>query len=546
MSATGDLDRGRRAFARWAWAEAHDLLTAADARSPLSAADLELAARAAYLVGRDADCGALLVRAHQDYATRGDCPGAARCAFWLAFSLIARNDHAQAGGWIARARRLLEEHPADCVERGYVRLPEALQLSGQRRYEEAVAAFDAAAAIGDRFADADLAGLARQGQGRALLRLGRVTEGVALLDEAMVGVLAGDVSPIVVGTIYCSVIEACHEIFDLRRAREWTGALGDWCASQPDLVPYRGPCLIRRAEILELQGQWPDAVSEAERARELLAQQPGQAGLGTALYQLGDLHRLRGDLERAEAEYRRAAESGRRPEPGLALLRLAQGQADAARANIDRAVGETHVRHVRAQVLAASVEIALATGDLEAARTSATELERIAAELDAPPLLLALSTQARGAVLLAGGEPRPALAALREAWTTWSALDAPYGAARSRVLIAQACRSLGDEDAARLELDGALAAFERLGAAPDVARVRKLQTTRPSAPAGLTAREIEVLRLVATGRTNRAIADALAISEKTVARHLSNIFTKLDLPSRAAATAYAYQHDLIS
>jgi DNA-binding CsgD family transcriptional regulator len=544
MSTTGQLARGRQAFARRAWTAAFDALTAADAQAPLVAADLELAARAAYLCGRDEGCRAFLVRAHQEHVSRHDRPGAARCAFWLAYSLIARNDHAQAGGWIARARRLLDEHPDDCVERGYVRLPEALQLNGQRRYEDAVATFETAAAIGDRFADADLAGLARQGQGRALLRLGRVAEGVALLDEAMVGVLAGEVSPIVMGTIYCSVIEACYEIFDLRRAKEWTGALGDWCASQPDLVPYRGQCLIRRAEILELQGDWRQAAGEAERACEMLGQEPAA---GAAFYQLGELHRLRGDARRAEAAYRKAAESGRRPEPGLALLRLALGEAAAARAGIDRAAGETQARHIRAQILAAAVEIGLATGDLDVARTSAAELEQIGGDLDAPPLLLALSSHARGAVLLAGGEPRQALAALREAWTTWCALEAPYRAARSRVLIGKACRALGDEDAAGLELAAALATFERLGAAPDAARVRDLRAGRALVPEpALTAREVEVLRLVATGKTNRAVADALAISEKTVARHLSNIFTKLDLPSRAAATAYAYEHDLMS
>jgi ATP/maltotriose-dependent transcriptional regulator MalT len=547
MSATGHLARGRQAFARRAWAEAYDGLTSADGKASLAVVDLELTARAAYLLGRDEDCRAFLVRAHQAHVSARDCPGAARCAFWLAFSLMGRGEHAQAGGWIARAQRLLEEHPDDCVERGYLQLPKALQLSGQQRYDEAIAVFQAAAAVGDRFADADLTGLARQGQGRALIRLGRTAEGVALLDEVMVGVLAGEMSPIAAGTIYCSVIEACHEMFDLGRAREWTGALGDFCAAQPDLVPYRGQCLVRRAEIMELRGDWREAADEAERACTLLEQQAGEPAAGAAFYQLGELYRLRGDAARAEASYRRAAESGRRPEPGLALLRLAAGDTAAARAAIDRALAERHTPRIRIQLLAAAVEISLAAGDPEAARAAVAELDGVAIHLQTPALLRAITGHARGAIQLAEGDTRNALTSLRETFAVWSALDAPYRAARCRVLIAQACRALGDHEAARFEFDAALTTFDRLGAAPDATGVRGLCTAPAAAlETTLTARELEVLRLVATGRTNRAIADALAISEKTVARHLSNIFTKLDLPSRAAATAYAYRHDLIS
>jgi DNA-binding CsgD family transcriptional regulator len=540
------LERGRESFQRQAWGDAFAWLSAADREAPLEPTDLERLATAAFLTGRDVDWADGWARAHQGYLSAGEPERAARCAFWLGFGLLNNGEPAQGGGWLARARRLLDDGRLDCVEQGYLLVPAAIKRVRDGDATTGYNMFLEVAAIGERFGDRDLATLGLHGQRRALIHRGETSRGVALLDEAMVAVTAGLVSPLVVGGIYCSVIEACHQIFDLRRAQEWTAALSQWCASQPDLAPYRGHCLIRRAEILQLHGAWPDALKEAERARERLSQPTVRREVGAAFYQLAELHRLRGEFAEAEAAYREAGERGRTPQPGLALLRLAQGQLDAATAAIRRVASEGQEDRTRSRVLAAYVEIVLAADDIPAACAAADELAELAGRLDTPPLLRALTATAMGSVLLAEHDARGALAALRSALSAWRDLDAPYEMARVRVLIALACRSLDDADAADLELDAARRAFQQLGAGPDLAHVEALSRSKVAGGRGrLTAREVEVITLVASGRTNRAIAGKLGISEKTVARHISNIFTKLGLSSRAAATAYAYQHDLV-
>jgi ATP/maltotriose-dependent transcriptional regulator MalT len=564
MSFTSALDRGRDAFTHHAWREAYTQLSAADRDAALEPETIEQLALAAYLLGRDLESCDLLSRAHAAYLARRAMTQAARCAFRLGMALLTRGEHASASGWIARANRLLDdEGQHDCVERGYLLLPEARYCLARGDVSAGEAKFAEAVRIGERFGDVDLVTLARQGRGRALIRLGEIARGVALLDEVMVAVTAGELTPLSAGIVYCSVISACFEIFDVRRAGEWTAALTRWCAAQPDLVAYRGQCLIHRAEILALQGIWPDALDEAQRACERLSQPPPQPEIGAALYQLGELYRLRGDFARAEELYREASQSGRTPQPGLARLRLAQGRIDAAKAAICRLVDEgSPDRRGRALVLAAAVEILLAAKEVSAARRAADELSSIATTIDTP-LPRAMSAHATGAVLLAEEDARAAVTVLRTAWTIWRELDAPYESARAAVLIGLACRALGDEDSAQLELDAAARIFRRLGAATELAQLDAFAevsaaeaTGSPDAPApaevldgtpggALTARELQVLRLVATGKTNRVIADALAISEKTVARHISNIFTKLDLSSRAAATAYAFQHGLV-
>jgi DNA-binding CsgD family transcriptional regulator len=544
MTPTDALQRGRESFRRQRWGEAYAQLSAADHDAPLDPADLEQWATSAFLIGRDSHSEELLERAHQQSLARGNPERAARCAFWLAFALLDRGEHARGSGWIARARRVLDDGGRDCVERGYLLLPEAIGRLAQGADASAFATFRKAAEIGDRYGDRDLVVLARHGQGRALIRQGVVLDGIRLLDEVMIAVTAGEVSPVVMGTVYCSVISACQEVFDLRRAHEWTEALSHWCETQPDLVPYRGQCLANRAEIMQLHGAWRDAMEEACRASERLADPPGQSGMAAALYCQAELHRLRGEFAEAEEAYRRAAASGRALQPGLALLRLVQGRVDVALAAIRRMADEAQERRKRPEVLAPLVEIAIAAKDTEAAQAAAQELSNLAADIDVP-YLHALSSQATGAVLLEEGDAGGALTALRSARAIWEQLETPYEEARVRVLIGLACRMLGDDDGAAMELDAAAAAFRQLGAAPDRTRAEQLaRGTASESTGGLTPRELQVLRLVAAGKTNRAIAADLAISEKTVARHVSNIFTKLGVSSRAAATAYAYQHDL--
>lgn len=545
MTTVTVLELGRESFGRQAWEAAYSQLSAADRERPLEPEDLERLAGAAHLVGRDSDSADIWARAHHAFLEQGNAPRAARCTFWLCLPFLMKGELAQGGGWIARGRRLLDDGGHDGVERGYLGFAEALRCVFEGNAAAAHSGFCATATIGERFRDHDLLSLARLGQGRTLIRLGQTAQGVTLLDEAMAAVTAGEVSSSILGVIYCSVIDACHEIFDMRRAQEWTSALSQWCAGQPDMAPYRGECLVRRAELMQLHGAWPGAMAEAERARDWFSRPPAHRSIGAAFYQLGELHRLRGESARAEAAYRRASEAGRDPQPGLAQLRLAQGQIDVARTAISRAIEETRHGAVRTRMLPAAVDIFLAAGDVPAARATVDELAGVAAGLDSP-FLRAVAAQAAGAVLLAEGDARGALAALRSATATWRDLEAPYDDARARVLIGLACRALADADSAELELDAARQIFQRLGAAPDHERVSGLvRASAPRPAGGLTSRELQVLGLVATGRTNRAIADQLGISEKTVARHVSNIFVKLDVTSRAAATAYAYQQGLV-
>jgi DNA-binding CsgD family transcriptional regulator len=545
-----ELKLGREAYAHDAWGEAFRRLMAADQQAPLGPGDLELAASAAYLTGRHSDSTELWTRSHHDFLAHGQPRDAARAAFWLGFSLLQRGDHARGSGWMARARRVLEDVEDDCVESGYLLIPAGLGALARGDVDIAFEMFGRTAACGARFGDTDLVTLGRLGQGQARVRAGDTDAGLPLLDEAMVAVEAEEVSPIVAGLVYCAVIEVCQEIFDPRRAREWTAALSGWCDAHPDLVPYRGQCLVRRSEIMRLHGAWSDAAREARLACERLSEPPGEPAAGAAFYQKAELHRLRGEFEQAEDAYREASRWGRKPQPGLALLRLAAGDLDSAAAAIRRVAEEAGDRRTRSAILPACVEILLAANQLDAAQLAAAELAEIEARLGAPPLLRATAAFARGAVLLAQGDPRAALEALRAAAAEWEELEAPYEAARTRVLIGLACRDLGDDDTAALEFDAARWAFDQLGAAPDLRRLEALTRGSPDSPPGrrghgLTPRELQVLRRVAAGATNKAIAGALFISERTVERHLSNIFTKIAVSSRAAATAWAYEHDLV-
>jgi DNA-binding NarL/FixJ family response regulator len=520
-------------------------------RSTSAPSDLERSAVAAYLAGREDECLDLLTRAHTLAVEAGDRRSAARAAFWLAFQLLGAGDQARASGWLGRARRLLDEHAEDCVECGYILLPQAMTAVGSGDMARAEAMFGEAEAIGQRFHETDLVAFARHGRGRVLIATGRAADGVALLDEVMLSVTSGELMPIVAGTIYCSVIAACFDLFDVRRAQEWTAALNAWCEARPGLVPYRGDCLVHRSVVLRLRGRWRDAIGEATQASALPAvRQPAKAA---AFYELADIRRLEGEIDAADDAYRRAAELGRLPHPGLALLRLAQGQVEASRAAISRALAEHRGRH-RSSLLSAAVEIFVAAQDVTSARTAAAELRK-AADTTGSPWLRAMALHADGIVLLAEDQPDAALARLQDALAIWCDLEMPYEEARTHEAMGAACHQLGDAEGARFARAAAIRLFRDIGASADLARVERLEVALPpigrrakvdrETAGGLTPREVEVLRLVARGQTNRAIAEALDISEKTVARHLSNIFTKLDVSTRAAATAYAFRHGFV-
>jgi DNA-binding NarL/FixJ family response regulator len=540
-----ELERGRESFERRMWMDAFNAFSLADEAVPLGAEDLWSLAVSAYLVGRDDDFVRAVERGYRAHLEAGEVLRAARGAFWLGLHLADRGETGRATGWFGRSGRLVEREARDCVERGNLLLPVVLQHFFSGDYEASFASAIDATEIGERFGDPDLIALALHLQGCALIKQGRVDDGLALLDEAMVAVTTDELSPVVTGLIYCSVIEACREVYALRRSQEWTAALAQWCAGQPDLVPYAGQCLVHRAEIMQLHGAWRDSLDEARRASEHFARGVAHPAAALAYYQQGEIHRLRGDFAAAEEAYRDASRRGLEPQPGLALLRLAQRDNDAAAAAIRRLLGVTTDPLERARLLPAYVEIMLAVRDPDGARGACRELEEIA-EGYTSDVLGAIAAGARGAVELAEGDARSAVVALHHAGRVWQEIEAPYEAARVRVLVALACGALGDHDTAAFELDSARRAFEQLGAAPELARLDSIDQLVPSPDThGLAPRELQVLGLVAAGKTNKAIAAELVVSERTVDRHVSNILTKLGVPSRAAATAYAYEHQLL-
>lgn len=533
------LEHGRECYGRRAWGDAYQALLCADQATALQSDDLDRLATAAFLTGHDLEFQRLQERLHRVHTEADDRPRAARCAYWLALFSLLRGEIGPANAWIARGQRLVEDR--DCVERGYVLIAVAEQQLRDRQADAAHATASQAADVGECFDDADLTAGARHVQGRALIDQGDVVEGLKCLDETMLAVVADELSPAMTALMYCSVIDTCRQVHALGRAREWTSAFSRVCERQPDMTAFTGTCLVHRSEILQLQGAWPDALTEACRACER-ALRADRKPPGAAFYQQAEIHRLRGEFAKAEDAYHSASDRGCEPQPGLALLRLAQGRTDAACAAIRRLTSGPSDRLRRARLLPAYLEIMLAIGDLEDARRARDELQELGRVFDADALR-ALVAQTDGAIALAGGQAQAALDPLRRAFEQWQRLEAPYEAARVRVLIGQACRAVGDDEAAALEHKAARSEFERLGARPELARLDAPSPAGQSTPGNpLTAREVQVLRLIAGGRTNKEIADTLCLSDRTVDRHVSNILGKLDVPTRAAAAVHAVHH----
>ncbi|HEX9122497.1 MAG TPA: LuxR C-terminal-related transcriptional regulator [Actinomycetota bacterium] len=538
---TGDVDRARDAIAHEAWAEAYGEFRLL-APSRLSPRDLDDFADAAWWLSKIDESMAVRQQAYAGYAAAGEDRPAAYVAARLSIEHFLHGEPAVGAGWLMRAQRLLREQPEN-FEHGFLAVVEATIARSRGELEEAAGLAKRATEIGQRLGHRDLIATALHTEGLVLIDEGRVSEGLPLLDEAMTSAVAGELSDYFTGVVYCNVIEACLALADVRRAGEWSEAARAWCESIPPTSPYPGLCRINRAEVARLRGEWAEAEAEASRASEELMQFDPMAA-AAAFYETGEIRRRIGNFAGAEEAFARAHEIGLEPQPGLALLRLAQGKAEAAHTALRVAVtGEPGPPHRRARLLAARVHVALAVNDLDAARPATDELETIARHFETP-VLDATAATARGELCHAEGDVPGALGRLRRAYAVWQELRLPYEAARARMLYGVALRTAGDEEGARLELRAALSAFERLAAAPDAAKATELLAGPANLPRGLTPREAQVLRQVAAGKTNREIAAELVISEHTVARHVQNVFAKLDVSTRSAATAFAFEHGL--
>ncbi len=528
------LAEARSSYAERSWLRAYDAFAAAEAEAPLGAEDYDRFAVTAHLLARMPEYFAIRERAYKNLLAGGDRPAAAEAALWLGTQKLVMGEVAEGGGWIARAARIVAEDGTDSPAAAFLNVPGAFEAAAGGDLERAAAICEECVRAARRLGSDEYAALSLHQQGVFLLAAGRTDEGLACLDEAMVGVASGECSAMVEGIIYCGVIQGCWSIYELTRAQQWTEAMTQWVSAQPDMSNFTGECKVRRAELKQLNGRWPEAVEELE---EVGFTGPDLWASGRAASVLGNLDRLRGRFDSAEEHFTLAARLGEDPQPGLALLRLARGSVQAAAAMVRRSLAETHQPGPRIQVLAAAAEILLAAGETDAAEAAARELRGIAS-VNRSPVVAALGRRAEAAVHLARGAPAAALPLLREALVTWVRARAPYDEARTRVLLADACRALDDRESADREVETARAIFQELGAEPDLTRLTASHDL-------LSPRELEVLRLVATGATNRAIAEQLVLSERTVDRHVSNIFAKLGVSTRAAATAYAFERQLV-
>ncbi len=547
MGVVEDLRRAREAFERHEWVAAYRALSEMDAggegADPLRADDFVALATTAFLLGRRNDCVQALQRAYQSASDGGDVLAAVRAAALLALVLALGGEHAVAGGWVGRAERLLEQVDGDVVERGHVLVLHMFRLVGQGDRAAALDVARQVAETGRRHGDGDLVALGLNAEGRLLADLGEAADGVRLMDEAMVGIVAGEVSPVVAGIVYCSMIEACTWMDDYGRVAQWTRALTTWCAEQPGLVAFTGQCAVHRGQLLRLHGAFASALDELELAVRRYAAEGGNPAVALALQERGDVLRILGEHRRAREAYDAAAASSDAAPLGRALLWLAEGRTAVAVLAVRGRLDEAHDPVSRVRVLPVAVEVLVAAGALDDAAPLADELARLAARFESPALRGAAGF-ALAEVALARGDPASAAQAARRAVAAWTTLSAAYDVARCRTVLGRARRALGDEEGARAELASARETFARLGARPAERACARLLGS-DIVPGGLSRREVEVLRLVAAGLSNSRVAAELNLSEKTVARHLSNIFVKLDVGSRTAASAFAFEHGLL-
>ena len=540
------LARARALHAASAWRPACDEFRAAGGLAALEVDDVERFAECAQIAGLRDEAIAALERSFEIRAASGQVRAALASAFWLWQAYHLNGELAQANGWMARARDLGPDDAGG--EPVWLLITRAYGRIAAGAYDEAGELLARARERAARVHDADQLAYSRLLTGRALVKSGRLADGLDWLDDAMLHVLGGETTPRVTSMLFCAAIGTCQmEVHDVSRVREWSTALGAWLDTVPPFGgPFYGNCLTYRAVHLRLAGHWAAAVAALEEACLSLSEGSGARLVGHARYELGETHRLLGDYPEAEAAFRAAAFSGGPTQPGLALLRLSRGDVSAASAGMRRARGESAEPSARVELLPAAVTVLLAAGAVEEAEAAATELGSLA-ERFASDSVRAAHARALGEVALAAREWEKALPGLRQAADLWRAVDVPYETARCSVLLATASRGVGDEEAAGLELESAREAFARLGAVPDLLEVqRMLSHPRHPSEHGLSPREVEVLGLIARGLTNRAIAGELFLSERTVHRHVSNIFGKLGVSSRTQAATRAIDRGIVA
>jgi class 3 adenylate cyclase len=550
------VDAARQAAERHAWRETYDAYASGDTHA-LAPQDLERFAEAAWWMGKLDEAMSLRERAYAGFAAAGETAGAARVALTLSWDHIGRGAFSVSRGWFANAERLLQGRP-ESPEHGYLALTRAVNaLRAEGDLPAALASFERAFELGQRFGDRDTQVMGLVGKGTVLVWSGEVDQGLALLDEATAAAVCGELRPFSTGLVYCITIHSCQAVGDYRRAAEWTEAANRWC-DRLDVTGFPGACRIHRAEIMRLRGDWPEAEAQATAACEELREFDREITAG-GFYEIGEIRRRRGDFAAAEEAFRTTHELGRDPQPGLALLRLAEGKVDGAVAGVTRALSEVPDPLSRVPLLAARVEIALAAADVRAARTAAEELEGI---VDAyklgdrrAPAFDAIVHLAIGRIALAEGDADAAAAALRRARDEWLRIGAPYETAQARMLLGLAFRRQGDEHAATAELEAALTTFERLGAKLDEERGKELLGRLVARRTFLFTDIVDSTRLLETlgddkwkrllARHDDLVRERIAERGGEVIKHTGDgFFAAFDHPKAAIEAAVAIQRAL--